>query len=289
MCLLKKISLFVFFSTFIFSTIQAKNISQEDKKNDDSFSWQATGSIATVYYDDILKHGGDATALTNALSLSVFFDLYYKGFFIQSNQRRSDGPLGNIEFGYQLYDENDWSLEVISKTYLSGFIIKDEIKYSKVEKENNILRGLKDRNNAQGFGARYSKFIEEDILSFDLAYLVSLNSGNHLVAKLYYSYFIPYRNWSIFANTGLTYYHKDTVNYYVGINNNEVLAEREYYQANSDAFEIELDILGLYPLSEKWTFNVGAKQVYYSSAVYKSPIVKSSGETLISLGVMYAF
>lgn len=279
-------NLFTNFAVFA-NEVSEKSNNSEELNN--GFSWQITGSIATVYYDSLLKDGPDPSDLDNQLAISLFFDLYYKGFFIQSNQRRSDGLFGNAELGYQIKVTNDWSLELISSTYVEGFIPEEVIKNSKVKKEDSILNGLSERNASQGLGLRYSHFIGDDILSFDIARIVSTGSSNNWVMELYYSHFIPFRNWSIYTNAGITYLNKDTINYYVGIDPNEVNDKRSYYQTDSDGFELEFDVTALYPLAEKWTLNVGAKYDFYSKNVERSPIINKRGDTLFTLGVMYVF
>lgn len=291
-CLYKIFILLLLTNFVVNATEIQETVNNTDSYNEqanDEFSWQITGSLATIYYKSLLQDGSDPSDANNRFAISLFFDLYYKGFFIQSNQRKSDVPLGNAELGYQIIVKPEWSIELISSAYIGGFIPEEEIKRSNVKKEDNILTGLSDRNPALGLGLRYSRFIDDDILSFDLAKIISIGSGSNWVMELYYSHFIPYRNWSIYTNAGITYFNKDTINYYVGIDNNEVTERRPYYQTNSDGFELEFDISALYPLSEKWTFNVGVQQNYYSKNIENSPIVKSRGETLFTLGVMYAF
>lgn len=264
----------------------SQNTTNAQKNND--FSWQVIAGVNAYYYQSPIKHGPDPTALENQLSLSILVDLYYKGFFIQTDHRQSDGVLGDAELGYQFIANPDWSLELIYKTYLN-INLDDIIEASDVKRQDSILNGLRPREVGEGIGLRYSTFIQEDIFSIDLSYLASINSGNHLLARFYYSHFIPYRNWSFYFNSGVTYFNQDTVNYYVGIDQDEVTEQRPFYSAQNDAFEFEFDALALYPLSEKWTLNMGAKWRYYSSSVSDSPIIDSANETLLTIGAMYVF
>lgn len=259
------------------------------EKEPDTFSWQFTGGVSVLRYQDIFKDGIDPTDPDNMLSISLMLDVYYKGFFIQSNMRRSDGALGNAEIGYQIKVTPEWSFELIRQTFIGGIDIDEYIKRSNVDKEESILNNLATRDEASGIGFRYSKFIGADILSFDASYIPTIDSGNNLAFKVQYSHFIPYRNWSVFSNFGITYYSADVANYYIGIDTDEVTDKRPYYQTDSGAYEYELDIFAIYPLSKKWTFNLGAKINQFSKNIKRSPIVERSGESLFSLGVMYAF
>lgn len=284
-----KFSIILILSIFAMPSSNAQEGASILDKETDNFNWQFTAGISILRYQDLFKDGIDPNDPDNMLSISLMLDLYYKGFFIQSKMRGSEGALGDSEIGYQIKVTPLWSLELISQTYIRAIDIDEYIKHSNVAKEDSMLNNLASRDEANGIGLRYSKFIGADILSLDASYIVSIGSGNNLAFKLQYSHFIPYRNWSIYSNIGATYYGKDVANYYVGIDESEVTANRPYYQTTSGAYELELDMFAIYPLTKKWTFNVGAKVNHYSSNIKSSPIVDRSGESILSLGVMYAF
>jgi len=267
------------------------NLETEKDVNDVSeeveFIWQITLGLSAGVHKSILAGDTEGDRLSNTLDIPLLIDVYYKGFFIQSSQRRIEGIFGNAEFGYQVSATENWSLDILSKTYIgdinSAEVIEDN------ELENSILEGLPTRRLGQGLGLRYSRFFDDDILYFDVASLVTIDGGNDYVVDIYYSHFIPYYNWNIYIGGGLTYFSEDATNYYVGIDHDEVTEQRQYYQVNSGGYSAQAEVLVLYPLSENWTFNAGINHAYYSSEVADSPIIERPDSTIASFGVLYAF
>lgn len=290
--------LFITLSLFANATIVAQehnspvqnniaiNESMPQNKMTDEFIWQITGGISVLHNQTIIQDDIDPDKLTNMLAITLLVDVYYKGFFIQSNQRRTEGLFGGGELGYQLINKEDWSLEVLIKQYLREIDSEEIIK--ETNQNDSILAGLTERKIGQGLGLRYSKFIDDNILSIDIASLVSIDADNDWVAEIYYSHLIPYRNWDIYLGAGLTYYTADVVNYYVGIEQHEVTEQREFYQTGS-GYKAQFEMFALRPISESWTFKVGLTHSSYSSNIGDSPIVKSKNASLFTIGAMYAF
>jgi len=260
-----------------------KELDQETTLFDQTFSWQAMVALSAGYNPHMLADV-EQEEPKDFLALALLIDFYYKGFFIQSNNRRVEGVFQG-ELGYQLIDKNDWALDIIAKPHLFGFdpdeIMKDQ------DKNIPSIEGLDEREIGFGIGLRYSKYFEDAIFSFDIANLEPVK-GKGWLADFYYSHLFLYRNWDIYAGAGFTYYSSAIVDYYLGIDHDEVTVNRAYYDAKS-AFRGQLEIFARHPISKNWTFNAGITQNYYSNAVADSPIVRKHHLTAVMMGVVYVF
>jgi len=262
-----------------------KKLEKETTIFDETFSWQVMAGL-TVYKSSSIFKDVEQQSVANYLDISLLVDLYYRGFFIQTNHRRASSLNLGLEFGYQLVTNKDWQFDIISKSYLSGY----DPQYIWDEKENitPLFKDLPARSSADGIGFRYSHYYENAELSIDLATLAPRSSSDGWVANIYYSHLIPYRNWDIYFGTELTYYSQKVVDYYVGIDADEALEIRpEYYPGNAFSFQIE--VFAQRPISEKWTFNTGLSSNYFSSNFQNSPLVGQSNETQLMMGVIYVF
>lgn len=246
-----------------------------------TFSWQAMGGISSVYQQSAFK-GVDQTEFEDFLNISLLFDVYYKGFFIQSNHRRSDAVTLGLELGYELMVEDDWELDIIHKTYLPGY--EPDILIENSQHGIPTLTGLEERSSAEGLGLRYSHFYQDAILSVDVAAI----SYSGWVADIFYSQLVPYRNWDIYLGAGFTHYSEQVTDYYAGVNHNEVSASRSYYKAGS-SYKAQLELFARHPISEAWSFNGGITQSYYSTAFKNSPLIGKQHLTQVMLGVLYVF
>ena len=99
---------------------------------------------------------------------------------------------------------------------------------------------------------------------------------------------MPYRNWDIYLNAGLTLYSSQVTDYYVGIDASEANEFRPQFTGQAGA-RIQFELFAQLPISESWTFNAGISQSYYSSNIADSPIVDSQGATQMMAGVLYVF
>ncbi len=285
--MLKKLSycLLLWFSFSGFVLANDKKPSKESTVFNETFSWQAQMGFSLHYYDTIIE-GLEQSYLGDYINISLLFDFYYKGFFIQTNYRRLDTHILGAEVGYQLINNDQWELDIINKTYIGGFNPGEIIEES--DKELPRLRGLKTRDLGDGLGIRYSRYFQDSYFSVDIANLAPLSDAKGWVLDAFYSHLIPYRNWDIYLNTGLSIYSNDVTNYYVGIDHSEVSEIRPHYQAGSSG-KIQFELYAQHPISESWTFNLGFSQSFYSSNIARSPIVDSQGATQLMAGVIYVF
>ena len=262
-----------------------KKLEKETTVFNETFSWQAQMGLSLQHGSTIIKEI-EQQELDDYINLLLLVDFYYKGFFIQSNHRRADTFLLGAEIGYQLRVRDDWELDIISKSYIAGF--DSEYIIDDYNKDIPILMGLKERDVGDGIGIRYSRYYEDSILSIDIASLGPFSDADGWVADLFYSHLMPYRNWDIYFNGGLTYYSDNVIDYYVGIDEEEVTDFRPKFKGTAGV-KAQLEVFAQHPISKSWTFNIGLSQSFYSSNIADSPIVKSQSATQVMLGVLYVF
>ena len=119
----------------------------------DEFEWQFLLDLSFVYDPKIIV-GIEQDELLHYFMPGLLVDISYKGFFLQTNQRRSNVLLGCTEFGYQLIVEDNWQLDLIAKAYMQGYDSDSLIEYGGGDEE--LLAGLRERQATGGVAVRYS-------------------------------------------------------------------------------------------------------------------------------------
>jgi len=275
--------MFLFYASSTFAN--DKKLDKETTIFDETFSWQVMAGI-TIHKSSTILKAIEQDSVENFLDLSLLIDLYYRGFFIQTNHRRASSLNLGLEFGYQLMVNDEWELDIINKSYLSGYAPR----YSWTNDEDipPLFQGLADRDSADGIGIRYSRYYDNAELSIDLATLPPRSASGGWIANLYYTHLVPYRNWDIYYGAELTYFSHQVLDYYIGIDSDEALAIRPEYQATS-GFKTQLEVFAQHPISKKWIFNTGLSTSYYSASFQDSPVVGQSNETQLMVGIIYVF
>ncbi|MCP4325231.1 MAG: MipA/OmpV family protein, partial [Alteromonadales bacterium] len=83
----------------------------------DEFEWQFILDLSLVYDPKIIA-GIEQEKAWHYFMPGILVDISYKGFFLQSNQRRSSAFIGGTVFGYQVLVEDNWQLDLIAKAYM---------------------------------------------------------------------------------------------------------------------------------------------------------------------------
>ncbi len=253
------------------------------EKGDDGFKWQITTSFLIGRSASPII-GVEANEYANGLGLLISADLFYKGFYLQTNKRRSAFEAPG-ELGYQIIDDDEWGLDVLLTSYFWGFSPREIIEeYGDIPE----LEGLEDRYGGGAYAIRYSKYIDEDILYLDLGLVNAGGGTKDLVVNAFYSHLVPYRNWDIYFGAGFTYFEASAIDYFVGIDEHEVNEHRSIYRAGGGFFT-EFEIYAQYPLSESWLLNLGINHEYYSDAISDSPLFNRKSVITSSVGVRYVF
>lgn len=256
----------------------------------DEFEWQFILDLSVVYDPKIIA-GIEQEDPWHYFMPGVLVDLSYKGFFLQSNQRRSNMLLGGLELGYQLLVKDNWELDIISKAYMQGYDSESLIEYGGGDED--LIAGLRERDGTVGIALRYSYYFPDALFTLDLAsaHTGDDENGDHVqgfIVDSFYSYLLPYRNWDIYLGAGLTYYSQDIVDYYIGVGATEVTEDRPEFTAN-DGFRAQLEVYAQHPISANWSFNTGITHSIFSSHVKDSPIVDTNHITQVMVGVLYVF
>jgi len=258
----------------------------------DDFEWLFVVDLSLNKSQTILKDV-EQTQSWDYLQLGLLLDVYYKGFFLQTNSRRSLASIDGGELGYQIVVRDDWQLDVLIKTYIEGFEAEKIIEHQ--ESAIPQLTGLDDRGSTGGLALRYSHFFEHSIFFVDVAAAraIDINDGEDdyasgLIIDSFYSYLLPYRNWDIYFGAGLTFYQQALIDYYIGVDADEVSAVRPLFEADS-SYRAQLEVYAQYPLSSHWSFNAGITQSFYSKNIKRSPLVDKSSLTQFMAGVKYVF
>ncbi|MCJ8319559.1 MAG: MipA/OmpV family protein [Colwellia sp.] len=252
---------------------------------DSDFSWQFMINMAAVY-DPVFLKDVELNGIDDFLAFSLSLDLYYKGFYIQSSQRRLGSQFYSSEIGYQLINKDDWAIDILTKSYISGYspkyLIEDQ------DKPIPTLDGLNDRDSGNGIAIRYSRFIDNDLFSVEFASLGVLSRADGWLIDSFYSHLIQYRNWDIYLGGGATFYSSRVIDYYLGVDLEEANEYRPEHQADG-AMRLQAEIFAQHPISENWSFSAGITQNYYSNSVLDSPLADKQYITQILIGVMYVF
>ncbi len=276
------------------NTTQESSINEEHNVNKplikEAFEWQFILDLSLVYDPKIIA-GMEQEKVWQYFMPGILVDISYKGFFLQTNQRRSNALLGGTELGYQLIVEDNWQLDLIAKAYMQGYDSESLIEYGGGDDE--LLAGLSERDATAGIALRFSHYFQDALFSIDFAYGSAGDDvyGKHvggLIIDSFYSYLLPYRNWDIYLGGGLTYFSQDIVDYYIGVSPEEITDNRAEHTADG-GFRGQLEVYAQYPISANWSFNAGITHSIFSKDVKESPLVDKNQVTQVMLGALYVF
>lgn len=271
----------------ISSTVFANDKKPEKETTifDETFSWDVQAGVS-IAKQKMMLTDVEQNDISNYLNVLLLVDLYYKGFFVQSNYNRFDTHTLGGEIGYQLHVAQDWELDLIAKSYFPS--INPEVIMEEADKEIPILQGLKNRSIGEGLALRYTRYLDSSFFSVDLAKLAPVDGSDDFVVEGFYSHLIPYRNWDVYLNGSLTYYAQGVMDYYYGISAEEANELRPEHEADS-AFKGQVEVFVQHPLSESWTFSAGLSYAQYSNSIEDSPLISSSNTATAMMGVLYVF
>ncbi|MGB0833360.1 MAG: MipA/OmpV family protein [Psychrobium sp.] len=255
----------------------AQDGEEEKSKDSDKWHWDIQFQIGGIFYEHPLK-GVEQEEFIDYLGVGFVIDMYYKGFFVQSNQRRSNPA--EIDIGYELYERDDWAVDVILKNFFDDM--------SQDYLEDAGFEHLESRDGAMGVALRYSHYLDDALLTVDVASVLIDEADNGWAVESFYSHLIPYRNWDIYLGTGLTLLSSNVVDYYVGIDKHESRPNLAYYRPGA-AYILEAEAHAIYPISEDWTMRIGLTKSYLSDNISDSPLGIRSTSTFVKLGFNYVF
>lgn len=252
---------------------------------DGEFSWNLTIGADVIKAPSIII-GVDQEDGFDFLEISFFLNLYYKGFFIQSNKHRFGGYVNGAELGYELQVNDEYEIDLISKTYLPGFA------YSNAglsgEREIPELLGIKEREYISNQGIRYMRYLPNAVYWIDWAASVFDDEHSGWVIDGFYSYILQKRNWDINLGVGASVYSSNMNNYYFSVRPEEATEDRPIYEAGA-GYRVQLEAFVQRPINASWLFNSGVTVSHYSKSISDSPLVVRQNSVRAQLGVSYVF
>ncbi|GAB5379550.1 MAG: hypothetical protein Alis3KO_29460 [Aliiglaciecola sp.] len=256
-----------------------------DQDFSDEFNWNLTIELGLVK-DSTLIVGGEQDDFDDFAALSVWIDLYYKGFFIQSNRYRSSGVIGATEIGYELHLDKDFEINIINKNYLAGFDQRNVGLIS--DQEIAELSGIDTRKFAPNQGIRYLRYLDNAVAWVDVS--VDLLTGYHRgwVVDAFYNRTMEYRNWDVSYGIGASLFSEDMTDYFFGVDSHEIRENRPFYEPGS-GYRVELEAVAHYPIAEDWLFTIGSTFSHYSNSIYDSPLVARQNVLRFKMSVSYVF
>jgi hypothetical protein len=252
---------------------------------DGEFSWNLTVAADVIKTQSIIV-GVDQEDGLDFLEISVLVDLYYKGFFIQTNKHRFGGYVNGAEFGYEIEVNDEYEIDFISKTYVSGFSDSD-VGLTGDRKIPELL-GVKEREYVSNQGVRYMRYLPNSVYWIDWAASIFSNEHRGWVIDGFYSYVLQSRNWDINLGAGLSLYSSNMNNYYFGVTPEEASQSRPIYDAGA-GYRAQLEAFVQRPISESWLFNGGVTVSHYSKSISDSPLVVRQNSVRAQVGVSYVF
>ncbi|WJG09803.1 MipA/OmpV family protein [Aliiglaciecola sp. LCG003] len=280
--MIRTILQFLFLAIAPSSIIMAPAMADEPNNG---LSWNVTVEMGLVSDPTLIK-GGEQHEFADFTTVDIWLDLYYKGFFIQSNRYRSSGYIGATELGYELHLDEDYEVALINKNYVAGY---NQTSVGLIDNQfNQQLAGINTRKYSPSQGIRYLRYLDNAVAWVDLSADLLTRRHKGWVIDTFYSHVIENRNWDISVGAGLTLFSQNMTDYYFGVDAAEVAVNRPYYQP-SRGLRAEVEAIARYPLSASWLFTVGTTVSHYSNTIKNSPLVARQNVVRFKMSVSYVF
>ena len=181
----------------------------------------------------------------------------WNGLFVESYSESGHG----VVFGYDVFSNNDWSLDIIATT-----------DWGKASFENN---GRYNDDSALTVGARLSGYLGNNTLQFAINQdATGDHNGTTISALIGRSW--QFRNWNFHGIIGAEYASAKLNHFYAGVSKEQAEyltnSGKEFSAYNAGAsvhFSTELGVT--YPISEDWVFRATARAVTRPSEITDSP------------------
>ncbi|WP_376919028.1 MipA/OmpV family protein [Agaribacter flavus] len=252
---------------------------------DDGLQWNVEIAAALIS-DPSNIIGAEQKDASNYLGATVILDLYYKGFFIESNRHRLNYHLLPTDIGYELVSAEDYEIDLLARSYIKGF--NERSAGLIFDKSIEELKGIDSRDEFLLQGLRYTAYLNEDVywLSFGIDILDGVHHG--WVLDGFYASTYHLRNWDVQLGAGATVFSANMNQYYFGVETHEISENRPYYSPNA-GYRGELEISGRYPISESWLLTTGLTLSHYSKSIFDSPLTTRRNVLRYVLSVSYVF
>ncbi|MFC3032237.1 MipA/OmpV family protein [Pseudoalteromonas fenneropenaei] len=278
---MRVIALFLLFLTVHQSAFAANRLYADNQfANNAGFTWDWSVGAQYTYEDPYLEGLSDASQHFEA---NLNLALSYGNFYLDFDQSQLSGGL---ILGYNLFDHNSWSLDVVGLQLQPGFSESGSgLHNSKVIKE--ALRGIKTRNYDFDVGVRLTRQYHDTQLSVELLHDVT-GSHNGWIATSFLSHIHPWRNWEFRSGVGFNAYSEAFADYYFGVSPTEATTSRNAYKSDT-AFALLFEFHAEYPLNQHWVFLAGWMSTWFSPDIANSPLVQQDYQHKAMVGVRYVF
>jgi len=218
--------------------------------------------------------------LDQGLLLVLTGDLRWGNFFIETPIHRSGSYIYSASIGYRFYQHQAHSWDFIASNYN---IWLPENKPSSASPQ---LDGLATRYGDTVQSFRYQYQYRQHMFGVEAG--IDLVRHRGAIARLSYSYLLPWRNLDLYLNTAMTFESAKVVDYYYGVRPEEVRADRPQYSADAGV-KNHLGITAIYPLAENWQVDGSIGVNLFSHSYLDSPLVTRSHEQVAIVMVRYVF
>ena len=181
--------------------------------------------------------------------------------------------------GYDLYTEDDFTLSLFLNP-LDGFVMKGS-------KLDHGYRSIDDRKPQAALGVVMSY----NLNFYDMTALVAFSGGERGLkgdARI----IRPYRvtdNFTLIPSFGASIYSSNYVDYYFGIDSNEVRDKITDTYSPDTAYSLGISLAAEYYLNDKITLLAFLSADRFSSEIADSPIVDSNKLIMVGVGAKYSF
>ena len=258
-----------------------------DANKGSEFSWDVTIAMDLVS-DVYILRGSEQKQAIDFIDVAVLLDIYYRGFFIQTNKYRYGSYVDGLELGYELAVNDEFEIYLISKEYFPAFSVRQAGSRFETDDEIEELQGITERKYVSSQGIRYMRYLDNAVYWLDVA--ADIFEGYHKgwVIDGFYSYILQYRNWDINLGAGASFFSSQMNSYYFSVKPKEALDSRPVYDAGA-GYRFQLEAFAQRPISESWMFSGGVTISHFSSSIANSPLVKRRNATRAQVGVRYVF
>ena len=220
----------------------------------------------------------------------------------------------NNALGYSIYDSNDFSLSAISlinrensffnRWHPSNIFVPSMAEASTQDPSfigeatdedrsslNVDLEEIADREWALDAGVQGNWFISpKSHLTMQVLHDIN-KTYNGFNGKIEFNHYfnafdITNLNWRI--TTGVNWLSHQQVDYYYGLDKEDNIAKRYFYQGKS-ALNPYIKIHSVYKLNHNWRLTFTARSEFLSKSITNSPLVEDKVLETIFLGVVYAY
>lgn len=216
--------------------------------------------------------------------LFLMADVEYKGFFLESTDRRRGYGFSRDTIGYRLWQDDSSSIALIGSNVNGTIAEKNTVFFDNVTVPE--LAGINTRTADFMLALRWQKLHKQHYFSVDAGKDIDYHYGYQ--GRAFYSYRQTLRNWDLYYNLGILYSSQQAVDYYFGIRPEEVTAGRPLYRAGA-GYQLQLGLAAVYPLSEHLLFESGASVILFSRSYRDSPLTEGATDKIGYLGVRYVF